>query len=103
MALSRGGCSWLATTTKGSQLYYLHTTTPTHTANAFAALEVEKAAPIQSERQLEELIKPVARTNKTSRRKSRSVTKETPTPVPTQTKDLSERREPRTCAAQNLA
>ena len=74
-----------------------------HTANAFTVLEVEEATPIQPERRLKEYAKPVARTDKTSERRSWSVKKKTPTNASTPTEVLSERREPPTCAAQILA
>ena len=74
-----------------------------HTANAFTVLEVEEATLIQPERRLKEYAKPVARTDKTSERRSWSVKKKTPTNASTPTEVLSERREPPTCAAQNLA
>ena len=76
--------------------------TPTHTANPFAALEVEEVVPVQparrldaqSERRLEEPAKSVASTNGTSGRKSRSRAKKVPAAVPSQTDGLSARREP---------
>ena len=93
----------MAAATKGSQLHYSHTPTPTHTASAFAALEVEEATSTQSERRLEEFARPVERTSRTPRRKSWSTNKEAPTQAltgklsarrePTQTTKLSERRE----------
>ena len=111
--------------TKQPALLLAHPHTTMHTANAFAALEVEAATSIQSERQLKELTRPVACTSRTSRRKSQSAKKEAPTQAPTgkfsakrkpiQTAELSARREPTqteelsarrkrlTCAAQNMA
>ena len=66
--------------------------TPTpHTANVFATLEVEEATAIQPERWLEKLAKPMAHTNKTSGRKSRSVKKKAPTNASTRTEELFER------------
>ena len=65
---------------KGGERGKVPPPTPPHTANAFAALEVEEAILIQparrldtqSERRMEEPTLPVARTNKTSGRKSQS-------------------------------
>ena len=77
--------------------------TPTHTASAFATLEVEEATPTQSERRLEQLARPVERSSRTPRRKSRLAKKEALTQAstgklsarqePTQTTELSERQE----------
>ena len=104
-ALSRLGRSRLATTPKSSYLYIVHTPfslTLPHTANAFAALEVEEATPIQparrldaqSELQLKEPTKSGARTNGTSKKKSRSH-KKASADAPSSTNELFEKRETR--------
>ena len=105
MTFARKSCSRLATTKESSKFYFLHihTTSPPslHTVNPFAALKVEEPPPVQPQRRLEELAEPVAHTNKTPERKLQK--KQTPTSAPTQAEGLSERREPPTCAAQDLA
>ena len=93
----------MATATQGSQLQHLYAPYPYAHSERFRRIRGREATPTQSERRLEELARPVERTSRTPRRKSRSAKKEAPTQAPTgklsarreptQTTELSERRE----------